>query len=74
MVQPKNNITIVVETRSGHRDGLVRVVREDSKRAGSVKGHPTDSAGVDVVLVQDTLNGGTDASPYVIRGLLLYHT
>lgn len=49
-------------------------MREDSKRASSVEGHPTDSAGIDVVLVQDTLNRGTDASPDVICGLLLYRT
>ena len=48
-------------------------MREDGKRASSVKGHPTDGAGIDVVLIQDTLNGGTNASPDVIRGLLLYH-
>ena len=51
MVEPKNNIAIVVEVRSGYRDGLVRVMREYGKRAGSVKGHTTDGAGVDVVLV-----------------------
>ena len=57
MVEPENDIAIVVEIRSRHRDGLVRVMREDSKRAGSVKGHTTDGARIDVVLVQDALNG-----------------
>ena len=73
MVEPENDVAVIIEIRSGHRDGLVRVVREDGKRAGSVKSHTTDSAGIDVVLVQDTLNGGTDASPDVICGLLLLH-
>lgn len=73
MVEPENDIAIVVEIRSRHRDGFVGIVREDSKRAGSVKGHATDGAGIDVVLVQNTLNGRTDASPDVICGLLLYH-
>ena len=73
MVEPKNDIAIVVEMRSCHRDGLVRIVREDGKRAGSVKSHTTDRAGVDVVLGQNTVNGRTDAPPYVICGLLLCH-
>ena len=72
MVEPENDITIVVKIRSGHRDGLIRVVRENGKGAGSIKGHTTYSAGIDVVLVQDTLNGGTDTSPDIVRGLLLY--
>ena len=51
MVKPKNDIAIVVEIRSGYRNRLVRVVREDGKRAGSVKGHTPDGARVDVVLI-----------------------
>lgn len=56
MVEPENDIAIVIKIGSGHGDGLVRVVREDGERAGSVKGHTAYSAGIDVVLVQDTLN------------------
>ena len=51
MVEPENDIAIVVEIRPSHRDRLVCIVGEDGKRAGSVKGHTTDSAGIDVVLV-----------------------
>ena len=51
MVEPENDIAIVIETRSGHRYGLVCIAREDGKGAGSVKGHTTDGAGVDIVLV-----------------------
>ena len=72
MVEPENDITIVVKIRPGHRDGLVRVVRENGKGACSIKSHTTYSAGIDVVLGQDTLNGGTDTSPDIICGLLLY--
>ena len=72
MVEPENHVTIIVKIRSGHRDGLVGVVREDGKGAGSIKGHTTYSAGIDVVLGQDTLDGGTDTSPDIICGLLLY--
>ena len=72
MVEPENDITIVVKIRSGHRDGLVRVVRENGKGAGSVKSHTTYSTGIDVVLGQDALKGGTDTSPDIICGLLLY--
>ena len=73
MVEPEDDITIVVKIRSGHRNGLVGVVRENGKGAGSIKSHTTYSAGIDVVLGQDTLNGGTDTSPDIICGLLLYH-
>ena len=72
MVEPENHITIVVKIRSGHRDGLVRVVRKNGKGAGSIKGHTTYGAGIDVVLGQDTLDGGTNTSPDIICGLLLY--
>ncbi len=51
MVEPENDVSIVVESRSGHRDRLVCIVREDGKRAGSIKGHTTYGAGVDAMLV-----------------------
>ena len=44
---------------------------EDGEGTGSVEGHAPDSGGVDVVLVQDTLDRIADTTPYVICRLFL---
>lgn len=74
MVEPEDDIVVVlfaVELRSSDRDGLVRVVGEDCEGAGCVKANAADGAGVDIVLVQGTLNRGANAAPDVVGGLFL---
>ena len=71
MVEPKADVTIIVELRSRDRDRLVSVVGEDGERASSIECKTTDRAGIDVVLCEDPLHRGTDAAPDVIGGLLL---
>ena len=44
---------------------------KDGERASGIKGHAPDGARVDVVLIQDALDAGADASPDVVRGLFL---
>ena len=44
---------------------------EDSEGAGGIKGHTPNSGRVNVVLIQDTLHGIADTSPYVRCRLFL---
>ena len=44
---------------------------KDRKRACGVKSEPTDSVGIDIMLVEDALNRGTNTAPDIIRGLFL---
>lgn len=72
MVEPEDDVAIVIEFRTGNRDGFVGVLGEDRKRACGIKSHALYHRGVDVVLVQDTLYGGTDASPNIVSRLFLH--
>lgn len=49
-------------------------MREDSQRAGGIESEPSDGVGVDVVLVEDAVDGGADAAPDVVGGLFLCHS
>lgn len=71
VVQPEHNVPIIVEFGTGHGDGLIGVVGEDSQGAGSVECQTSDSGRVDVVLVEDPLDRGADTTPDVICRLLL---
>ena len=44
---------------------------EDGEGTGSVESHAPDSGGVDVVLIQDTLDRIADTTPYVVCRLFL---
>ena len=44
---------------------------KDGQRACGVKSEPTDGVGIDIVLIEDALDRGTDAAPDIIRGLFL---
>lgn len=74
MVQPQNHIVIVhrlVETGTGHRHGLIRVVGEYRERARRVEADAPDGVRVDVVLSDGAVDRGTDTSPDVGGGLFL---
>lgn len=62
---------VIVKIRACYGDGFVGVMREDSEGTSSVKGHSTNRGNIDIVLIQNTLDRGADASPDVICGLLL---
>lgn len=71
VVEPQDNVPIIIKVRSSNGDRLVSVVREDRKRAGSVKADTTDGRGINIVLCQSSLDCGADTAPDVIRRLLL---
>ena len=56
MIKPQNNVAIIVELWSRHRDGLVRVVSEDGKGAGGIKTNAANGGGVNALLVQNPLH------------------
>lgn len=39
---------------------------KDGERAGSIKGEASNGSGVDVMLVEDTLDRGADTTPDVV--------
>ena len=63
MVEPEDNVTVIVEVRPGHGDRLVRFAGEDGKRAGGIETDTTDRISIDVMLADCSLNGDTDATP-----------
>ncbi len=71
VVEPEDDVMIIVEFRTGDGDGLVGVVGEDGERAGGIKGEAPNRIGINAVLVEDTLDRIADTSPDVIRRLLL---
>ena len=60
-----------LEVRSSNGDRLIRVVCEDGKGAGRVETNAANCARVDIVLIQGTPDGKTDASPYIGSRLFL---
>lgn len=66
MVEPENDVMIIIKLWTGHRDGLVRVVGEDGEGASSVKTDAAYGGRVDVLLVQDTLNRRANATPDIV--------
>ena len=71
MVQPEHDVPVIVKFGPGHGDGLIGIVGEDSKGAGSIKCQTADGGRVNVMLVEYTLDGGTDTTPDVVCRLLL---
>ena len=66
MVEPQNNVVIIVEPWSSYGDWLVRVVSEDGKGAGRIKTNAANGGRVNVLLVQDTLDRNTDTPPDIV--------
>lgn len=74
MVQPEYNVVIIVKSGGGDRYRLIGVLRKDGQGAGSIEGKASDCTRIDIVLMEDALNGIADASPNVVRGLFLQET
>ena len=72
MVKPQDDVAVVVIFWSGHGHRLIGVVSEDSERARSIKGQTTNRKGINVVLVEDTVDRGADTSPDIIGRLFLW--
>lgn len=71
VVEPEDNVPVIVKVGACHRDGLVGIVSEDGKGAGSIESKSAYSVGVNVMLGEDSMNGGADASPDIVGGLFL---
>ncbi len=56
MIQPEDNVAVVVEVGTCDRNGLICVLGEDGEGAGGIECHAPDSGRVDVVLIKDTLD------------------
>jgi len=56
MVEPKDNIAVIVEVGASDRDGFVCVLGEDGEGAGGIEGHTADGGRVDIVLIEDALD------------------
>lgn len=74
MVKPKDDVVVIVKVGPGNRDGLISVVSEDGEGAGRVKCQAFDGRGIDVMLIQDPVDGGADAAPDVVGRLFLFRT
>ena len=76
VVQPENNITVIpifiVEVWASDADRFIIIVRENGERTGSVKSNTSNRAIVNIVLVHCSADRGTNGSPNVGSGLLLF--
>ena len=66
VVKPEDNIAVIVVSGGGDRDWLVRIVGEDGKRAGGIESESSNRRGVDVLLIENPLDGIADAAPDVV--------
>ena len=66
VIEPENNISVIVEFWARYRDWFVGIVGEDGKRAGSIEGQAPNRCGINVILVKDTLDGRADTTPDVV--------
>lgn len=71
MVKPKYDIPIIVKVGAGDRDWLIGVLREDRKGACGVESQASNCTRIDVMLVQNSLDGGANTSPDVVGRLFL---
>ena len=71
VIQPEDDIAVIVIFGRGDRDRLVSIGGEDSERACGIEGNSSNGIGVNVVLVQDAVDGLADAPPHIVRGLFL---
>lgn len=56
MVQPENDVAVVVKAGPGDGDRLVCVLGKDCERASGIESHAPNGARVDIVLIEDTLD------------------
>lgn len=73
VVEPEDDIMIIIKLGTGNGHGLVGVMREDGERAGGIKGKAPNGVGINVMLIEDTLDGIADTSPNVVCRLFLHH-
>lgn len=66
VIEPEDDVSVIVEFWARHRDWFVGIMREDGKRAGSIEGQTPDRRRVNVVLVKDALDGRADTTPDVV--------
>lgn len=71
VVEPQDNVPVIIKFGTCHRDWLIGVLGEDGEGAGGVESKASDATRIDVVLIEYALDGGTDTSPHIIRRLLL---
>ena len=71
VVEPENDVVVVVELRAGDRYGLVGIVGENGEGASGIKGKASNRVGIDAVLTEDPLDGVANTSPDVVCRLFL---
>lgn len=74
VIKPQDDIaivSIVFEVGTSDRHWLIGIVCKDCQRASSIKANSADRCGVDVVLVECSVDAVTDAAPDVGRRLLV---
>ena len=66
MIQPKDDVPVIVEFRTCNRDWLIGVMGKNGERASGIEADTADCCGIDVVLCQSLLDRRADTSPYVV--------
>ena len=66
VIEPEDNVPVIVEFGARHRDWFVGIMGEDGKRAGSIEGQASNRRGVNIVLIEDAVDGRADTTPDVI--------
>ena len=73
VIEPENNVVVIVISWRCDRDGFVCICGEDRQRACRIESNASNVIRIDVLLVQDSLKGQTDAPPDVVGRLFLYN-
>lgn len=71
VIQPQDHVAVRIEIGARYRDRLVGIIGENRQGAGGIKPDTSDCVRVDIVLVNSTLNGDTDATPDIGGRLFL---
>ena len=56
VIEPENDVSVIVEFWARHGDWFVGIMGEDGKRTGSIKGQAANRGGINVILIQDALD------------------
>lgn len=56
VVQPKNDVVVIVETRASDGHRFIGVMREDRQRASGIERKTSDRVGVYAMLIQNALD------------------
>ena len=71
VIEPEDDIAVVIIFGRGDGDRFVGIGGEDGERACRVKSNSSNGSWVNVVLVQNAVDGLADAPPHIICGLFL---